>query len=129
MNKEMTDDFLKQLATELWQDAQEAFATQGRGALLVKFLEGMSGPFEKHYIALDRLPDDFSVKDPVHFLSVFGRYTSAYNLHLVPVTNLSRDGPYQSAVSEVMDIHKEGACIRITQKELENASIIQTIEY
>lgn len=75
MNKEQIDRFLRDLLPTLWQDAQEAFASVGRGVFTVDRFEGMSSPFETRYITLDEIPDQLWAKSLIKAIKIYNPET------------------------------------------------------
>ncbi len=61
------------------------------------------------------------------FLEMLSQCASIYNLCFIPVTGLSRDGPYQSSVQKVLNIHHQGACLRLTTDDLKHPEFTRSI--
>ncbi len=62
------------------------------------------------------------------FLEMLSQCASIYDLCFIPVTGLSRDGPYQSSVQNVLNIHHQGACLRLTNDDLKHPEFAQSID-
>lgn len=62
------------------------------------------------------------------FLEMLSQCAGIYNLCLIPVTGLSRDGPYQSSVQKVLSVHRQGACLRLTSDDLKNPEFTKNID-
>ncbi|GAI16723.1 unnamed protein product, partial [marine sediment metagenome] len=60
------------------------------------------------FIDLWWLPQDILNQGINHFFDILGQYGNTLKLSLIPVTGLSRDGSYQSAVRTVLGIHNQG---------------------
>ena len=79
------------------------------------------------FIDLWWLPQDILNQGINHFFDMLGQYGNTLKLSLIPVTGLSRDGPYQSAVRTVLGIHNQGACFRLSLKDIKRPTLSEDI--
>jgi len=66
--------------------------------------------------------------DTNYFLETLGECASVNKLSLIPVTGLSRDGPYQSSVQKVLSMHDQGACLRLVIDDIKRPTIKRDID-
>lgn len=62
-----------------------------------------------------------------YVFEMLGECASIYNLSLIPVTGLSRDGPYQESVKKVFGVHHQGACLRLFIGDITSATFKKDI--
>jgi len=79
------------------------------------------------FIDLWLLSQDILMQGPSHSLAMLGQYASILKLSLIPVTRLARDGPYQSAVRTVLNIHNQGACLRLSREDVKRPTLAKDI--
>ncbi len=79
------------------------------------------------FIDLWWLPQNILKQGTSYFLDMFGQYGSTLKLSLIPVTGLSRDGPYQSSVHRILSIHNQGACLRLTPQDIKRQTLDKDI--
>jgi hypothetical protein len=62
-----------------------------------------------------------------HFLTMLGQYANILKLSLIPVTGIARDSEYQSAVRTVLNIHNQGACLRLALEDVKRPTLAEDI--
>ncbi len=62
-----------------------------------------------------------------YVLEMLGECARIYNLSLIPVTGLSRDGPYQLSVKKVLSVHDQGVCLRLLIDDITNPTFKRDI--
>jgi len=80
------------------------------------------------YNDLSLLTPDILTQGPSHFLEMLGQYASILKLSLIPVTGITRDDAYQSAVLTVVNIHTQGVCLRLTYDDIRRPTLVQDID-
>ena len=61
------------------------------------------------------------------FLAMLGQYARTLRLSLIPVTRIVGDDAYQAAVRTVINMHNQGACLRLTQDEIKRSTLAEDI--
>jgi len=82
---------------------------------------GRSAFVDLHLIAKQRMNDG---SHPLKF--VFDGFRS-FGVHVVPVTSLERDEPYQGAVDEILQLDQRGLCVRLSLQDAAGANVLQRL--
>lgn len=79
------------------------------------------------FIDLWLLSPDILTQGPNHFLAMLGQYANILRLSLIPVTGITRDRAYQSAVRTVISTHNQGACLRLSLEDVKRPTLAKDI--
>jgi hypothetical protein len=63
-----------------------------------------------------------------HFLTVLSQNAKTLRLSIIPVTGISRDSAYQSAVHAVIKMHNQGVCLRLKRDDIERTTLAEDIK-
>ncbi|MCX6000746.1 MAG: hypothetical protein NTU41_14505 [Chloroflexi bacterium] len=74
------------------------------------------------------LPQDILIQGSRHFLTLLDDCASTRQLSLIPTTGLSRGDPYQSAVLKFLGRHNQGACLRLSRKDISCPTLAQDLD-
>jgi len=80
------------------------------------------------FLDLQLLQPPLAGAKQAHPLVVFGEEARARQLRLVPVTGLTRSPTYQSAVASLVKTDNQGACIRVTPKDIQCATFPRDLQ-
>jgi hypothetical protein len=79
------------------------------------------------FIDLWLLSPDILNQGSNHFLAMLGQYARILKLSLVPVTGITRENAYQSAVRTVLSTHNHGACLRLSLEDIKRPTLAEDI--
>ncbi len=79
------------------------------------------------FVDLNHLSQSILTEGPSHFLILLSNYASIAQLSLIPVTGISRDPSYQSAVLDVIGKHNQGVCFRLSLHDVNSQALAQDL--
>ena len=80
------------------------------------------------FIDLHNLSQGLLTEGPSHSLVQLSNYASITQVSLIPVTGISRDPSYQSAVLTAIERHNHGVCLRLSQEDINDRNLAQALD-
>jgi len=80
------------------------------------------------FVDLHNLSQGLLTEGPSHFLVQLSNYASITQVSLIPVTGISRDPSYQSAVRNVIEKHNQGACFRLSREDINRQTLARDLK-
>ena len=79
------------------------------------------------FLDLWLVPADTLKSGPSNFFAMLGQHAATLGLSLIPVTGIDRNLRYQSSVQAVIDTHRQGACLRLSEDDLKRPNLAKDI--
>ena len=80
------------------------------------------------FVDLHNLSQGLLTEGPSHSLVQLSNYASITQVSLIPVTGISRDPSYQSAVRNVIEKHNQGVCFRLSREDINRQTLARDLK-